>query len=214
MSKINFQPWVGDAYESGGILRQKILVLGESHYCTSLNEENECLGTSPQECPKLCPRFTCRVMEQFLTVYDGRRSLQSYVCFERAVMGKVLTEEERKQFWNSVLFYNYVQGVVLGGARKKPISQEYQDSEEAFEELLKTYQPDKIIVWGQRLYNAMPGWGGHVEKLTIANGDYTPVWHYTVDGRDIPAMMVYHPSSPQGKAWGYWHEFHKLFLNM
>lgn len=108
----------------------------------------------------------------------------------------------------------HVQAVALGKAREKPTVRDFQDSEVAFEELLRTYRPDKIVVWGWRLYNAIPSWGGYEERLTLPNGDYTPVWHYTVDGRDIPAMMVYHPSAPQGRAWEYWHEFRQIFLNL
>lgn len=209
MSKINFQPWVGGTYESGGIIKQKILVLGDSHYCA---KEEGCRGVLPEECPMHCPKFTIDVILQYLNAYDGRGSQQTYLCFERAVMGKELSDEEKKAFWNSIVFYNYVQTTCLNDPRQAPKAEHYRSSEDAFKELLETFQPAKIIVWGKRLYNALPDWGGYAGEVKISNGDTTDVWHYNINGRDIPAMVVYHPSCPQGKKWEYWHEFYETFF--
>ena len=209
MNKVNFQPWVGENYESGGIFKQKILVLGESHYCA---KEEGCLGVLPEECPMHCPKLTIDVVLQYLNEYDGRGSQQTCLCFERAVMGKVLSDEEKKNFWDSIVFYNYVQTTCLDETRKTPTAEHYRSSEDAFRELLETYQPDKIIVWGQRLYNSLPNWDGYAGEVKISNGDVTDVWHYNINGRDVPAMKIYHPSSPLGKAWEYRHEFYETFL--
>lgn len=34
MDRPYFEPWIGENYENGGIFGKKILVLGDSHYCS------------------------------------------------------------------------------------------------------------------------------------------------------------------------------------
>lgn len=79
---------------------------------------------------------------------------------------------------------------------------------------MEEYMPDYIIVWGVRLYNGLPDWGGENKKIKIANGDETEVWVYTIKGKKIPAMEVWHPSTPSGKNWSYWHQFYEKFLEI
>lgn len=40
MSEINFKPWVGKKYLSEGYNGKRILVLGESHYCKDVLEQD------------------------------------------------------------------------------------------------------------------------------------------------------------------------------
>lgn len=213
MSNVNFNPWVGEDYSTGGIFSKKILVLGESHYCPKeLNANGRCAdGCSRKNMLEVCFNQTIDNVDTAVNYYEGCPYQQTFLCFERAVMGRVLSDKERKEFWNSVMFYNYIQ-FALPAARTTPSSEQLHASEEAFREILETYQPDRIIVWGARLYKSLPNWDGYEEKLTIDNGDYTPVWHYSINGKDIPAMLVYHPSAPLGKSWEYWHQFHVKFI--
>lgn len=213
MSNVNFNPWVGENYSTGGIFSKKILVLGESHYCPKeLSAQGRCAGGCFRKNMLTgCFSQTIDNVDAAVNYYKGCPYQQTFLCFERAVMGRVLSEEERKEFWNSVMFYNYVQ-FALPAARTAPSSEQMQTSEEAFREILENHQPDYIIVWGKRLYKALPDWGGYEEKLILDNGDYAPIWHYSINGKDIPAIRVYHPSSSGGKVWTYWHQFHVKFI--
>lgn len=94
----------------------------------------------------------------------------------------------------------------------EPQNEHWANSEKAFKELLETYSPDYIIVWGVRLYNGLPGFGGEGHKLTLDNGDATDYWTYTINGKEIPALKIHHPSAPTGKNWEYWHEMIIKFL--
>lgn len=85
------------------------------------------------------------------------------------------------------------------------------ESELAFKEILEEYMPDYIIVWGVRLYEDLPDWGGKHSLLQISENDSTDVWTYTIQGKKIPALLVHHPSSPTGKSWPYWHEVYEKF---
>ena len=159
-----------------------------------------------------CFSQTEDVINDFVFYYDGSRYEQTFLCFERAVAGKELTQKEREDFWQSIVFYNYLQFCQEGS--RKPIKNEYWNaSEEAFKEILEEYLPDFIIIWGNRLYDGLPDWNGEHSVLSVSESESTDVWIYTIKGKRIPAMRVVHPSTPNGKNWEYWHNFYeKLWL--
>ena len=215
MSKINFRPWVGKNYQSTGYKGKRILVLGESHYCIKdLEPGGRCCPLCKKENMKDdCYSQTEDVVNTFIHYYDGERYLQTFLCFERAIVGKELTQEEREELWQSVMFYNYIQ-FSQSGARIAPQADHWEKSELAFRELLEEYMLDYIIVWGIRLYNGLPNWDGEGSVLQISENAKTDVWTYNVKGKRIPAIKVHHPSTPSGKIWNYWNEFYKKFLNL
>lgn len=213
MSHINFRPWVGKNYFSQGYKGKRILVLGESHYCYELCEGGKCYPLCTKEKMKEgCFSQTEDVLDGFIHSYSGESYEQTFLCFERAILGKEATQEEREELWNGVVFYNYLQFDQAGP--RKPIMPEYwAESELAFKEMLERYMPDFIIVWGVRLYEGLPDWGGKHSLLHISENDSTDVWTYTIQGKKIPALLVHHPSSPTGKSWPYWHEVYEKFWN-
>ena len=193
-SKIFFKPWVGSEYYSGGVYGKKVLVLGESHYGDTPDTIEETIGT----------------IKEFVYDYWGAPYQQTFLCFERALAGREINQNEREQLWNSIMFYNFFQKSTTG-PRTAPDMVAQKESEEAFRELLEQYQPDAIIVWGVRLYELLPGWDGTETLIQIEN-ESTRVWKYNIIGKTIPAMSVHHPSAPTGKDWTYWHQFHKAFI--
>ena len=46
MDRPYFEPWIRENYESGGIFCKKILVLGDSHYCSSSSKNCEGCGVA------------------------------------------------------------------------------------------------------------------------------------------------------------------------
>ncbi len=214
MEHVNFRPWIGNNYNTTGYEGKKILVLGESHYCGSeLGEGNRCFPLCKREnMLSDCFSQTEDVVKSYLNNYSGEPFQRTFVCFERAVTGKELTQKEREDFWQSVMFYNFIQ-YSQSGPRIPPQPDHWAKSELAFKEILEQYMPDYIIVWGVRLYKGLPDWNGAGSKLFINEHDSTDIWTYTINGKSIPAIKVHHPSSPSGKSWSYWHEFYKKFLN-
>lgn len=215
MSEINFIPWIGDNYLSKGYKGKRILVLGESHYCKNeLKQTGRCYPLCKKENMKDdCFSQTRDVVRSFVYNYSGEGYLQTFLCFERAVAGKVLSQQEREEFWQGVMFYNYIQ-YSQSGPRIAPNSEHWKKSEHAFKELLEEYLPDYIVVWGVRLYNGIPGMNGKESILQINEREKTKVWTYLVNGKLIPAIKVHHPSSRTGKKWNYWHEFYKIFFEL
>lgn len=215
MDKVNFRPWVGSDYETGGIFGKKILVLGESHYCNKeLVEGGKCFPECKCELMNEdCYSQTVQVVYDFIHNYEGESYHQTFLCFERALMGRELSGDESEKLWNSVAFYNYFQ-YSQPGPRQPLANNVSKDSEEALYQILSILSPDYVIVWGMRCYERLPDLDGYGDQITIEGGDSAPVWMYTINGKKIPAMRVYHPSIPDGKKWRYWHLFYKQFLGL
>ena len=211
MSHINFRPWIGQNYYSKGYRGKRILVLGESHYCDWQLEGGKCFPICAKEkMQSECFSQTETVIGDYVSSYSGYPYERTFLCFERAFVGKETNQEEREELWNGIIFYNYLQ-FAQDGARRNIKPDYWAESELAFKELLETYMPDCIIVWGVRLYDGLPDWGGDHSLLQISQDDYTDVWTYTIKDKKIPALKVYHPSTPIGKSWPYWHEVYEKF---
>ncbi len=99
MEYVNFRPWIGKNYYTTGYEGKRILVLGESHYCgNELEEGNRCFPLCKKE--KMLPdcfSFTEDVIKWYLNDYSGKPFQRTFVCFERAVVGKELTKREREK---------------------------------------------------------------------------------------------------------------------
>ena len=200
MSFINFKPWVGKEYFTRGFQGERLLVLGESHYCINELAKN---GRCFPLCKKAnmdnnCFSITQDVIHEAIYKYEGEPYQRTFLCFERAMLGKVLTQAERESFWQSVMFYNYLQ-YSQNAPRTTPQSEHWAESEKAFIELLEIYSPDKIIVWGVRLYNYLHHFNGKDYKLIVSGNDSAEVRTILLNGQNIPALKIIHPSCPRGK---------------
>ena len=72
---ITFHPYIGSNYSTGGIFKKKILVLGESHYCS---EE------------EACETLTYDVLQKYLAHETNEGWMNTFRKFERALIGKVI----------------------------------------------------------------------------------------------------------------------------
>lgn len=186
-SVVKFKPWVGENYETGIHQGKKLMILGESHYCA--NPETEATED-----------ITIKIIEDLLdpfSEYEGYKN--TYTKFAKAVVGeKQFSDETKKEFWQHVIFYNYVQ-TAISGARVSPTTEQFRNSEQAFFEIISQYQPDLIIVWGKRLYNNLPQQGTQLPDLQISQGIYagesSEVWSYTIGGKTIVLLPITHPSA-------------------
>ena len=105
MDNVIFKPWIGSLYNSNGLNGKKILVLGESHYC---GDCDNCKSFIEKYCS-----FTTWVISNYLDYKYGKvkfaRSMNTFTRFTNIFHGKYCNKEIIKSFWNSILFYNYVQ---------------------------------------------------------------------------------------------------------
>ena len=185
MSNIHFEPFKGTNYSNGGCFGKKILVLGESHH-------GHDMGSS---------------MTQDI-LYDqtySNKTYPAYTKFERALVGYKTNCQARQNIWNSVMFYNYVQSCVPK-SRQSPEQWQFDESEEAFFEILETYKPDVILVWGSRLWEALPYTNYETDDNCGYDGYEYRCGSYTTDsGLVIPCYEMQHPSS--GFSWSWWHDY-------
>ncbi|GHT54243.1 hypothetical protein AGMMS49982_18600 [Bacteroidia bacterium] len=191
MKNVLFTPWVGENYATKGYNGKKILVLGESHYC-----DDGCKTCGSEKCT-----ITCSVMERFLEYKQGKhtfnpkedRWMNTLTRFTNGVTGN---QSDVADFWNSVVFYNFVQKA-MKSRKDKPTKEDFKNSHPAFFEVLEKYQPDIIIVWGNKLWHGMPGAGiGRHGDTPILDENGGKFYYYKVGNKEIPAYKVNHP------AWG------------
>lgn len=135
MNTINFLPFVGDKYRDSryGV---RLLVLGESHYGA---EEDD------------APDFTQRVIRE--NAYTA--GLQFFSKVTNVLRGRAdwPTDEERREAWRHVAFYNFVQEIVGNDSRIAPTTKMWREAQAPFVEVVRQLEPDVILVLGVRLWN-------------------------------------------------------------
>lgn len=203
---IFFRPFVGSSYASGGMFGKRIMVLGESHYC---DESCADCGDSLHHCD--CMEFTNNAIRQYLDdSVERQRWMQTFLKFERSLVGQETNQALRQRIWQSVVFYNYLQ-VAMGGPREAGTTAQYRQAGETLFSVMEKYQPEYLIAWGNRLWDELPGvhWTDAndivIDGYRVATGTYT-----LAGGRKVKAMAVNHPSV--GYSWDYWHRVITQFL--
>ncbi len=195
-SRIHFRPWVGKNYEQG-IGGKRLLVLGESQYSSTDN-------------PEQTQMVIRKLLDYKLGSCEYEPWMKTFSVFERAVAGRELSGEESAAFWNSVLFYNFVQEMMpYRGFR--PTRKQFADSAAAFEEILNEYEPDLVIAWGTALYDSTPALDGHDAPSIAYDDTDTYTYEYTLrSGKTCRMMRMSHPA--YGYSWEWWHEVIEKFM--
>jgi len=196
MENVFFKPWVGEKYFEQGCSGKKILVLGESHYCGEYNNCGKCGNLNIED--DKCRSFTTnRAVKLFLNYKQGEEEFEgwmnTYTKFTNVFHGEQVDIDTLLQFWNSIIFYNYVQ-YSTPGPRIRPKENEFSNSEIAFFEILKTYKPDVIFVWGFELWKRLPDCGTYAD-IEVLDDPHGECYFYEVDKKKMLAYAVYHPSS-------------------
>jgi hypothetical protein len=198
MKNVFFKPYIGKNYFEKGYSGKKLMILGESHYCSDL-QDKDCQCGQAEKCLQLskCEVFTTDALNRFFDYKKGIAEsepwMTTFTRFTDVFLGKKVSNEKLLAFWDDVMFYNYVQKAI-GGSRTSPAEQNFEDSEKAFFEVLDTYQPDLIIVWGARLEGRLPKKNKTVSDFEILNKAGHKFHYYEVSGKKIPAYAIYHPS--------------------
>lgn len=200
---VKFLPFVGCKYSYGisfnekgelvlgeeGNPGKKVLVLGESHYCDEELSDEELSS------------FTRDVLKCYLSSEERYNWMRTFVKFERALSNTVTEFKDSKEIWSRLMFYNYLQRP-LQGMRMAGDSEDYEEAMDPFFAILKTYQPDYIIVWGRRLFENLPYANGEAGEY-MSGIDVNPR-SYKIEDKMVKAFPIYHPSV--GFSWDYWHK--------
>jgi hypothetical protein len=187
MEHVRFVPWVGKNYGRKDNLFNgtRIMILGESHYGAEPSKQ----APSPED-----KDFTHKVVRHYVddSLWDDGGKIGYKGTFTRIanICSKedVYTQEEKAEFFQSVIFYNYVQSYIPD-KHNRPTEEQFKDSCEAFIEVLHTFLPDGILVLGKETWRYTPDFGGKEIK------DFEYSWIYTL-GDNHKALMaaIYHPA--------------------
>jgi hypothetical protein len=136
-----FEPWIGPCYDTDGIDGNRLLLLGESHYGDSEDER---------------PEFTQDVVRKL--VHDGRHRFFTILAKLLLGMGKEdrIDQDDREWVWDRIAFHNYVQGMAGQDADGSVPDQLWERSEKAFYEVVRTCEPDGMVVVGKGLSRHLP----------------------------------------------------------
>lgn len=188
--KIMFYPWIGKNYSNGGIFNKKILILGESGYC-----EEQCECCYPGEINK-CNDWIIRIINYQISVSGKKQSIHTKLV--KLFLGKqTITIDDKIQFWDSVVYYNYVQSA-LEKARVSPNINYWKEAEEPFKAIIDKLSPDFILILGERLWENLPGKAGidWPDGPIIKYGNILErTWYYKATKKNILSFYIYHPSS-------------------
>lgn len=178
MFKLTFLPFVGQNYEQ---IEFKILVLGESHHYDGD------FNNIPND-------LTQNVVSDYLkfkkTGVHHENWMRTFTRFSNIFNGYTLTNTETISFWESVAFYNFVQ-YPTHESRQSPSPMHFTNSIDAFNEVLKSLDPDFIIFWGHRLWNNFPKQN---HKQEIYKGKTI---HFLELVKTYPFKVIPHPASSQ-----------------
>jgi len=183
MYEIKFEPYIGENYNDQ---KFKVLILGESHYFNQkdyksyLNDDNAFKSV------------TNDVVNRFLNYKKGitgyERWMNTFTKFSNVINGKRIGNKETVRYWDSCIFYNYVQKPTTG-PRRSPLKEDFIKSFNALSSVLKKHKPDIIFIWGYRL-------SGNLPKETIREQLIKKSKVETLDlNLKIPFYVVPHPSS-------------------
>jgi hypothetical protein len=162
-TSVRFTPWVGSEYLEGHCGLRTLLVC-ESHY-----------GDKKHERPTVTPEIikALALGEKHPRATGKLRRHPHFTKIMSALMNvrQSFTREQKRQFWNSVAYYNFLQEFI-SATRVEPSKDAWERGKAAFSEVLDVLKPDLIICLSMRN-------GGRVRTLA----------------GDIPVAVVNHPSA-------------------
>lgn len=211
MSEVFFKPYIGKHYLDKGYLGKKLLILGESHYCGGCDKCGDL-----QNFDDGCREFTKTVVNDYLSYKKGEINhanwMRTFTVFTNVLLGKQVEPETVIDFWDSIMFYNYVQDASIDAPRIPREEEVFVNSETAFYEVLNEFQPDLIIVWGANLEGKLPQKNKTLSDFEIFNEPGHRFHYYDVVGKKIPAYAIFHPSTSRFSY--HFHDFLKEALRL
>lgn len=157
-STVRFAPWVGLHYQRGfnGL---RILLVCESHY-----------GGKQHERPTVTPEIVKALAlgERHPRATGKLRRHMHFTKIMAAVQNvrQCFSDTQRREFWNSVAYYNFLQEF-LQGSRVAPPPDVWKRSEKAFTEVLTVLAPDLIICFSLRNGNRIRSLAGSVPVAVV-----------------------------------------------
>jgi len=170
------------------MFHKRTFILGGSHYLDNPSIDDD-LGD-----------FTNEVVHDYLNEDCDGHWKKTFSTFINSIIGGKSTQENRVTFFDSVIFYNFLQEVA-GENPQSAANYDYKAKHhfDAFRELLDKHKPEVVICWGSKVWEALPNdWGfGEAIKgdgLTINDELFFSYYDYPYGDQRIRLIGVHHPS--------------------
>lgn len=201
-----FKPRViKDSYKEG-IKGKKILVVGDSFYCTKTTCDyySECTDTENRNSSKYdetCPERLkhTAASEKVTPLHDeptvaiDEYESYAYLNFKGLLQLLMGEASEKINVWDYVAFTNYIQ-FFLPNSRT---SSAFIDKKNylAFKEVVKELKPDVVVTWGNAVADAIRNeYGIEDIKNELKDNQYY-CNKMKIDGHSFNILNLYHPSS-------------------
>lgn len=176
-------PRVGSEYSKSGLRGHKIMILGESSY-------------HPNSAYDL-PNQTINVGNDAIGYDQGRgywNKSRFYTRISRIFGYEAQSYERRQEFWNSVIYYNFLQ-VVLTKSREHPPTESWTDAKPAFLETIDEYRPEFVVSFSKRMWGYLPKENSCVVSNTLG----VQCWSAELDvgGFSTKLYGFLHPTAPR-----------------
>lgn len=140
-------PRVGSNYSTAGLRNQRIMIVGESSYDKDAKREGYDIANQ-----------TINVGADAIG-YDGGRGYWNdsrfYTRIARMFEFNPRSFAHRKEFWDSVVYYNFLQ-IVLTKPRQNPPSDSWTEARGAFLETIEEFKPEIILSFSKRMWPHLP----------------------------------------------------------
>lgn len=144
-----FKPWIGSEFGKTGnsVNGNRVLILGESHYTENIDFIAKC---DPEDTENVVNYLAIDTRYRFFT------TLSKLIT---GVAHGQWSDDENRDFWQSVAFYNFIPVFLPKGGR--PDNKTWISGAGPFNQVLAETKPDTIIVCGLELWwwvmNSLPG---------------------------------------------------------
>lgn len=184
-----FLPHVGKDYGGrGSIFGKRLCVVGASHYAPDVEDFQSGNGR------EIWRMMTRNTVHDYLdpNFRAERRWKSTYTKFVNAFFGRGTTVEERRRFFDSVVFFNYLQR--LEGRDGNESHPEYYAEVLhflAFREIVSATRPDVVVAWGSKVWGELSRRFPEAERSAA----FPRRIRAEIDGHAFTLLGVRHPSA-------------------
>lgn len=170
-----FEPWIGEKYTTKGIEGGvRLLILGESHYGTPGDDDAS---------------FTQQVVEN-----HGKEKRHAFFTKTAKLVlgmgkGEYLQDEKRRQFWDSVAFYNYIQEYAGETPDGDVTNEMWERAKEPFLDVIEQLNPDALLVLGKQLGSNLPDLEEFDFEMCVVTHPSSSRFSYTDWKSEVQGML-------------------------
>ncbi len=177
------KPWVGNKYGRDGVFRKRIMIICGWLCCDEeLTERDDKI-------------FTTNIFKAYfhsLKKNQTRYYIRTFRRLEELLVGRTMDVRERKEVWNSLLYYPYCPVLIKMSGR--PTKKDLNGAEDLFFQALKDYQPEGLIVIGTYTFSLLPdSYYVNTGTLKVEHGELIFGRYEIDDILSVPLLQIPHP---------------------